>query len=102
MPPPTFSRCWTAWALSTVRLSIRHFAVEEGRPWHDKIPGLHGKNLFIEDRKGGAWLCLPIRPSERTDDEDRRATGQMRYARRTSQSDAADRRWGAELLNAVG
>lgn len=31
------------------------FTVEEGRPWHDKIPGLHCKNLFIKDRKGGIW-----------------------------------------------
>ena len=23
------------------------FTVEEGRPWHDKIPGLHCKSLFI-------------------------------------------------------
>jgi Ala-tRNA(Pro) deacylase len=34
------------------------FTVEEGRPWHDKIPGLHGKNLFIKDRKGGIWLVV--------------------------------------------
>jgi Ala-tRNA(Pro) deacylase len=32
------------------------FTVEEGRPWHDNIPGLHGKSLFIKDRKGGIWL----------------------------------------------
>jgi Ala-tRNA(Pro) deacylase len=43
------------------RLGIEHstiehppfFTVEEGRDWHDKIPGLHCKNLFIKDRKGG-------------------------------------------------
>jgi Ala-tRNA(Pro) deacylase len=37
------------------RLGIEHrtmrhppfFTVEEGRPWHDKIPGLHCKYLFI-------------------------------------------------------
>ncbi|MEJ0015903.1 MAG: prolyl-tRNA synthetase associated domain-containing protein [Acetobacteraceae bacterium] len=34
------------------------FTVEEGRPWHDKIPGLHCKNLFIKDRKGGIWLVV--------------------------------------------
>jgi Ala-tRNA(Pro) deacylase len=34
------------------------FTVEEGRPWHDLIPGLHCKNLFIKDRKGGIWLVL--------------------------------------------
>jgi Ala-tRNA(Pro) deacylase len=36
------------------------FTVEEGRPWHDMIPGLHCKNLFIKDRKGGIWhVVLP-------------------------------------------
>jgi Ala-tRNA(Pro) deacylase len=34
------------------------FTVEEGRPWHDKIPGLHCKNLFIKGRKGGTWLVV--------------------------------------------
>lgn len=34
------------------------FTVEEGRAWHDKIPGLHCKNLFIKDRKGGFWLVV--------------------------------------------
>jgi Ala-tRNA(Pro) deacylase len=34
------------------------FTVEEGRPWHDKIPGVHCKNLFIKDRKGGIWLVV--------------------------------------------
>ncbi|MBV8456554.1 MAG: prolyl-tRNA synthetase associated domain-containing protein, partial [Acetobacteraceae bacterium] len=32
------------------------FTVDEGRPWHHKIPGLHGKSLFIKDLKGGIWL----------------------------------------------
>jgi Ala-tRNA(Pro) deacylase len=49
-----------------VQLGIEHstvehppmFTVEEGRPWHDKIPGLHCKNLFIKDRKGGIWLVV--------------------------------------------
>lgn len=48
------------------RLGIEHstiehppfFTVEEGRPWHHKIPGLHGKSLFIKDRKGGLWLVV--------------------------------------------
>jgi Ala-tRNA(Pro) deacylase len=36
------------------------FTVAEGRPWHDKIPGLHCKNLFIKDRRGGIWhVVLP-------------------------------------------
>jgi Ala-tRNA(Pro) deacylase len=34
------------------------FTVEEGRDWHDKIPGLHCKNLFLKDRKGGIWLAV--------------------------------------------
>src|SRR4051812_20112342 len=48
------------------RLAIEHstiehppfFKVEEGRSWHDRIPGLHGKSLFIKDRKGGIWLVV--------------------------------------------
>ncbi len=36
------------------------FTVEEGREWHHRIPGLHCKNLFIKDRKGGIWhVVLP-------------------------------------------
>jgi Ala-tRNA(Pro) deacylase len=36
------------------------FTVEEGRPWHHLIPGLHCKNLFIKDRRGGIWhVVLP-------------------------------------------
>jgi Ala-tRNA(Pro) deacylase len=42
------------------------FTVEEGRPWHDKIPGLHGKSLFIRDRKGGIWLI--VMPAEKRAD----------------------------------
>ena len=34
------------------------FTVEEGREWHDKIPGLHCKNLFLKDRKGKIWLAV--------------------------------------------
>jgi Ala-tRNA(Pro) deacylase len=34
------------------------FTVAEGKLWHDRIPGLHGKNLFLKDRKGGIWLVV--------------------------------------------
>jgi hypothetical protein len=34
------------------------FTVEEGRPWHDKIPGLHCKNLFINDTQRRATVIL--------------------------------------------
>jgi Ala-tRNA(Pro) deacylase len=34
------------------------FTVEEGRPWHDTIPGMHGKNLFLKDRKNKIWLVV--------------------------------------------
>lgn len=34
------------------------FTVEEGRCWHDRIPGLHCKNLFLKDEKGKFWLAL--------------------------------------------
>lgn len=47
------------------RLGIEHstvshpplFTVEDGRGWHDKIPGLHCKNLFLKDKKGKVWLA---------------------------------------------
>jgi Ala-tRNA(Pro) deacylase len=50
------------------RLDIEHitmehprlFTVEEGRPWHDKIPGLHCKNLIIKDRMGCIWLVVML------------------------------------------
>ena len=42
------------------------FTVEEGRPWHDKIPGLHCKNLFIKDRKDDVWLV--VMPAEKRAD----------------------------------
>ncbi len=42
------------------------FTVEEGRPWHHKIPGLHGKSLFIKDRKGG--ISLVAMPAEKRAD----------------------------------
>src|SRR5271156_2051816 len=34
------------------------FTVEEGRAWHDKIPGLHCKNLFLKDKKHKIWLIV--------------------------------------------
>ncbi len=34
------------------------FTVEDGRDLHDKIPGMHGKNLFIKDRKDKLWLVV--------------------------------------------
>ena len=48
------------------RLGIEHstvehppfFTVADGRSWHHRIPGLHGKNLFLKDRKGGIWLVV--------------------------------------------
>lgn len=48
------------------KLEIKHstvshpplFTVEEGRDWHDKIPGLHCKNLFMKDKKGKIWLAV--------------------------------------------
>jgi Ala-tRNA(Pro) deacylase len=49
-PPPDFFALFD-------QLGIRHsmvehpafVTVEEGRPWHDKMPGLHCKNLVIKD-----------------------------------------------------
>lgn len=34
------------------------FTVEDGREWHDKIPGRTCKNLFLTDGKGGFWLVV--------------------------------------------
>src|SRR5580658_4383764 len=34
------------------------FTVEEGRAWHNKIPGLHCKSLFLKDRKDKIWLVV--------------------------------------------
>lgn len=34
------------------------FTVEDGKEWHDKIPGLHCKNLFMKDKKGKLWLIV--------------------------------------------
>ena len=70
------------------RLGIEHstiehppfFTVEEGRPWHDRIPGLHGKNLFIKDRKGGIWLV--VMPADKRADLGRleKAVGAPRFS----------------------
>jgi Ala-tRNA(Pro) deacylase len=70
------------------RLGIEHstvehppfFTVEEGRPWHDMIPGLHCKNLFIKDRKGGIWLV--VMPAEKRADLGRleKALGAPRFS----------------------
>ena len=45
------------------------FTVEEGRVWHDKIPGQHGKNLFLKDKKGQIWLVVV--PAEKRADLNR-------------------------------
>ncbi|HAX91218.1 MAG TPA: hypothetical protein DCY07_03290 [Rhodospirillaceae bacterium] len=34
------------------------FTVQDGRDWHDKIPGLHCKNLFMKDKKDKIWLIV--------------------------------------------
>lgn len=70
------------------RLGIAHstvahppfFTVEEGRPWHHKIPGLHCKNLFIKDRKGGIWLV--VMPADKRADLSRleKALGAPRFS----------------------
>ncbi len=70
------------------RLGIEHstidhppfFTVEEGRPWHDKIAGLHCKNLFIKDRKGGLWLV--VMPADKRADLGRleKALGASRFS----------------------
>ena len=88
------------------RLGIEHstiehppfFTVEEGRPWHDKIPGLHCKNLFIKDRKGGIWLV--VMPADKRADLGRlekaagRASLLFRPARRAAGRAGADARVG--------
>lgn len=32
------------------------YTVNDGAEWRDKVPGLHCKNLFLKDKKGGLWL----------------------------------------------
>jgi Ala-tRNA(Pro) deacylase len=34
------------------------FTVEEAQALRGALPGLHAKNLFLEDRKGGLWLVV--------------------------------------------
>ncbi|TAH36196.1 MAG: prolyl-tRNA synthetase associated domain-containing protein [Alphaproteobacteria bacterium] len=34
------------------------FTVEEGLQWHDRIPGLHCKTLFLKDKKDKLWLVV--------------------------------------------
>ena len=37
------------------------FTADDAREWLGKIPGLHCKNLFMKDKKGGIWLAvLPL------------------------------------------
>jgi Ala-tRNA(Pro) deacylase len=69
--------------LGIVHSTVEHppfFTVEEGRPWHDKIPGLHCKNLFIKDRKGGIWLV--VMPADKRADIGRleKAVGAPRFS----------------------
>ncbi len=48
-------------ALGIAHSTLSHppiFTVEEGRAWHDIIPGLHCKNLFLKDKKGTIWLVV--------------------------------------------
>ncbi len=55
--------------LGIAHTTIEHppfFTVEEGRVWHDKIPGLHGKNLFLKDKKDKLWLV--VMPAEKRAD----------------------------------
>jgi Ala-tRNA(Pro) deacylase len=45
---------WTTHAHAPV------FTVEEAKELRGRIAGIHTKNLFLEDRKGGLWLvCAP-------------------------------------------
>jgi len=34
------------------------FTVEDGKDIHDKIEGMHCKNLFMKDKKGKIWLII--------------------------------------------
>ncbi|MDD3289006.1 MAG: prolyl-tRNA synthetase associated domain-containing protein [Alphaproteobacteria bacterium] len=34
------------------------FTAEQGRDWHDKIPGTACKNLFLKDKKDQIWLVV--------------------------------------------
>jgi Ala-tRNA(Pro) deacylase len=47
--------------LNMAHSTVEHpplFTVEDGKDWHDKIPGLHCKNLFIKDKKDQIWLVV--------------------------------------------
>jgi len=45
------------------------FTAEDGRDWHDRIPGLPCKNLFLKDRKDNFWLA--VMPCEKRADLNR-------------------------------
>lgn len=48
-------------ALGIAHSTVEHppmFTVEDGRDWHDKIPGMHCKNLFLKDKKDKLWLVV--------------------------------------------
>lgn len=56
-------------ALGIAHSTLSHppiFTVEEGRAWHDIIPGLHCKNLFLKDKKGA--ICLVVMPGDKRAD----------------------------------
>ena len=48
------------------QLDIKHstidhpplFTVKDGLEWHNKIPGMHCKNLFMKDKKKKLWLIV--------------------------------------------
>src|SRR4051794_27780989 len=54
----TSSPCWTGWASNTAQSSTRRCSPSRRAAPGTKIPGLHCKNLFIKDRKGGIWLVV--------------------------------------------
>ena len=43
------------------------FTVEDGKEWHDRIPGCHGKNLFIVEQKTGQPWLVSCRADSRPD-----------------------------------
>jgi Ala-tRNA(Pro) deacylase len=34
------------------------FTASDAREWHDKVPGLHCKSLFMKDKRGRLWLAV--------------------------------------------
>ncbi len=47
--------------LSIAQKTVAHppfFTVEQGLQWHEKIPGLHCKTLFLKDKKDKLWLVV--------------------------------------------